>query len=165
MSYSSKYVWTAGESVTASKLNAHISDVLNRLYAYHEDVATLVPATSWSTSSTTAVDWNGSTPLQLDFKKIDTNTNIIAVWFVGGYATATSQAKFGVRISGTDYGLTLPMRFVTELNSYQYHGGGVKITGITPATYTIKLRIMMDSGTYTVDEFGYATLHLFEVNP
>lgn len=170
MSWASKKVWTA-ESLTDAKLNADIADVLKQHYAWHENMATLINnTTSWSTASTTLVDWNGATPLDLKFEKLHASTALICLWYLTSYSTIDpSVVYFAVKIgltsgwpTGTDYGNALPRR-VNRANAHMVTAGGVEVTGLGVGEYTTRLRVRASVGN-VFSLVDFATLHVIEVN-
>lgn len=148
------HVYITGETVTASTMNSFIKD--NLLYLYntaHGSVGALIPTADWSTTSTSFVDWNGTgSPgaFTLTFTKRGGIETALFVDLFGQFFSgtgSTTEAFFAIRVGATDYaGAGVP--HVSDNGLRVGFADSIPITGLTAGSYSLKLRVKVQTSPY-----------------
>lgn len=162
------HVFAVGEKVTAATLNTYIKDNLVYLYnLVHAGGVTQVPAGSWSTSSTSLVDWNTGSAVSTSFtKRGGTETQLfVSIHCQGVMTVAADSVQLGVRVGSTDYSNSIPHYFTT-LSAHREMTELVFVSGLAAGTYTCKLRALVTAGvgTFNIDGNDFAQLIIQEVS-
>jgi hypothetical protein len=145
-------LFSAGETITAAKLNAIGNNV------------SIGNATGAGTT-TSATYANVAATSSFTFAKLSSSTGLyVPISLICYAATNTAVARLGVLIDGVDYDLVGSYPFGVA-GQQQCVSGGDTISGIAAGVYTIQARWLRvsGSGTLTTDANGWISLSATEV--
>lgn len=126
---------------------------------YHEESNGAFPGAARTTTSTSYTDWpSGGDVLTLNFtKRLDATYSDLIVEFRGSAYSSTvgGPVDWAVQVNGTDYFIARHFfnASVSAGNAAHLHVGGQtgRITGLAPGVYTVKLRVKVPAGPFTLN--------------